>query len=51
MTDHVQLSYRDYPRIEAEARRMRAEAIREMFSALGRALSGLFAHKSARREA
>ena len=27
--------------IEIEARRLRAEAVREMFSALGRAVSGL----------
>ena len=51
MNDHVAFTYRDYPRIEAEARRMRAEAIRAMFLALARSVSGLFAHKGARRTA
>ena len=51
MTDHVELTNLDYHRIEAEARRMRAEAVREMFSALARAVAGLFAHKGARRPA
>jgi hypothetical protein len=51
MNDHVELTHADFARIEAEARRMRAEAVREMFAALTRAVSGLFAHKGARRTA
>ena len=41
----------DLHRIEIEARRLRAEAARDMFAALVRSVSGLFAHKGARRAA
>lgn len=41
----------DLHRIEIEARRMRAEAVRDMFAALVRAVSGLFAHRGAGRTA
>ena len=44
-------NYDEFHRIELEARRMRAEAVRDMFAALVRAVSGLFAHKGAGRTA
>lgn len=41
----------DLHRIELEARRLRAEAVRDMFAALVRRVSGLFAHKGVHRTA
>jgi hypothetical protein len=47
MTPH----FDELHRIELEARRLRAEAVREMFAALVRGISGLFDRKPARRAA
>jgi hypothetical protein len=47
MTPH----FDELHRIELEARRLRAEAVRDMFAALVRGISGLFARKPARRAA
>jgi hypothetical protein len=41
----------EFERIEREARRLRAEAVRDMFAALARWVSGLFAPKGAGRTA
>lgn len=51
MTDDTRLDALDIRLVEAEARRMRAEVARKMFSALVRSVSGLFAHKAADRTA
>lgn len=48
MTD---VNFHDLHRIEREARRMRAEAFRNMFVAIGRKVSGLFAHTGGGRTA
>ena len=45
MTPH----FDELHRIELEARRLRAEAIRDMFAALVRSVSGLFTRKGIHR--
>jgi hypothetical protein len=47
MNDYIAPTPADIHRIEMEARRLRAEAVREMFAALGRTVAALFAHKGA----
>ncbi len=51
MIDPIAPTPADIHRIEMEARRLRAEAVREMFVALGRAVAGLFTHKAVGRTA
>jgi uncharacterized membrane protein len=51
MIEYTRLTPLDYHRIEAEARRMRAETVRKMFAALARSIAGLFAFKGAGRTA
>jgi hypothetical protein len=51
MTTKLTSLNHDFYRIEAEAHRMRAEAFRQMFRALGRVVVGLFAQRGAKRAA
>jgi hypothetical protein len=51
MTHYIRPTALDFQLIEAEARRMRAETVRKMFSALARHVASLFAHKGAGRTA